>query len=155
MDADLASLEQFIVRAKARTYVGGGQKVAPSRPGSVDLTYAEAPYGYLDSYVGGLDFLGEELVTFEGRPVWAMNYYGWNLHPEVLDGEATGALIREALTEMYAEGRFLGGFRYHGSTGDYEDESTGDVSHFTGREWIAVGGEIVYELAYHGGLVRP
>ena len=60
---ELAELERFVVRAKARTYAGSGQTTAPSRPGSIDLAHREGPYAYLDSYVGASDFVGQELVS--------------------------------------------------------------------------------------------
>jgi hypothetical protein len=59
------------------------------------------------------------------------------------------------LSKMYADqGRFLGGFEH--STGNmcYTDTNQGDVSSFSGREWIACNHTIVYELEYHGGLIK-
>lgn len=152
---DLAGLEEFVVRAKTRTWVGAAESRGSSRPGSTDLTFADAEYGYLDSYVGGTDFIGQELVTYDGVPVWAMNYYGYLLRPDLIDGAGLSAVVREALTAMYAQGRFLGGWRHVASAGVYEDESTGDVTRFFGRERVLVGGDVAYELSYHGGLARP
>lgn len=40
--------------------------------------------------------------------------------------------------------------------GGTKDGNTGGVAHFEGREHIAIpGGDEVYALLYHGGLVRP
>jgi hypothetical protein len=36
----------------------------------------------------------------------------------------------------------------------YQDASRGDVTWFQGREWIDRSGKTVYELYYHGGLIR-
>ncbi|MEE4195969.1 MAG: DUF5680 domain-containing protein, partial [Anaerolineae bacterium] len=36
----------------------------------------------------------------------------------------------------------------------YTDTSEGEFTSFTGKEWITRGGEVVYELVYHGGLVK-
>jgi hypothetical protein len=36
----------------------------------------------------------------------------------------------------------------------YHDTSAGDATWFQGREWIDRAGRIVYELHYHGGLIR-
>ncbi|GEP68755.1 hypothetical protein CSO01_14700 [Cellulomonas soli] len=154
MALDVVALEGFVVRAKSVTYVGGGEPVPASRTGSHDLAFAEGPWGYLDSYVGASDFLGQELVTFEGEPVWAMNYYGYLLRPDLIDAARTGFVIRAALSAMYAEGRFLGGFAHEIQGYAYTDTSEGDVTHFSGTEWISEGGERLYELRYHGGLVR-
>jgi Domain of unknown function (DUF5680) len=36
----------------------------------------------------------------------------------------------------------------------YFDTNQGDIASFTGREWIDLNGKTVYELQYHGGLIR-
>ncbi|MCC2317277.1 DUF5680 domain-containing protein [Cellulomonas chengniuliangii] len=151
----ISDLEQFIVRAKAATYAGSGAAEPESRPGTVDLAYAEGDYGYLDSYAGGSDFLGREVVTFEGQPVWALGYYGYLVRPEVIDAGRAGQVIKASLAEMYREGRFLGGYRATQGEDVYVDTSVGAVARFEGKEWIERSGERVYELVYHGGLIRP
>jgi hypothetical protein len=151
----VSELEQFIVRAKAAAYAGSGPADAGSLPGTYDLAHAEGAFGYLDSYAGGSDFLGREVVTFEGRPVWALGYYGYLLRPELIDAGRAGEVIKASLTALYREGRFLGGFRATHGEDVYVDTSTGAVDRFEGREWIERAGERVYELVYHGGLIRP
>ncbi|MGZ4411417.1 MAG: DUF5680 domain-containing protein [Gaiellaceae bacterium] len=151
---DLAALERFIVAAKAETYVGEGVRAASSRPGSHDLAFAEGDWSYLDSYLGGTDFVGEEAVWLRGHPVWAMNYYGRILEPQRIDAERAGRVIKESLSALYREGRFLGGFRYECGAELYVDASRGDVASFRGEEWIEIAGLRVYELLYHGGLVK-
>jgi len=152
---DLEKLERFVVLAKRSTYVGGGEKAESSRLGSHDLIFADDGWSYRDSYFGGTDFLGQETVWFADEPVWAMNYYGHILHADLIDGQRAGATIKEALSQMYAAGRFLGGFDWSGPHGRYVDTSTGDVSHFKGREVIIVAGKEAYAMEYCGGLVKP
>ncbi|OQP88100.1 hypothetical protein BTR14_01100 [Rhizobium rhizosphaerae] len=146
-------LADFIVEAKAATYVGGGAKRGSSRPGSHDLAYEAGPWRYLDSYFGGTDFLGQECVWQENRPVWAMNYYGRILEPALIDAALAGGIIQKALSALYREGRFLCGFRFALAPYDYIDESTGDYLSFTGIERIERAGRTVYRLDYHGGLI--
>jgi hypothetical protein len=148
-------LEAFIVTAKSATYVGNGEKIAPSRRGSHDLKFEQGRWRYLDSYFGGTDFLGQETVWDSGEPVWSMLYYGYITRPDLIDGMRAGATIKEALSAMYREGRFLGGWDFTGPHGVYRDTSTGTVEHFHGRETIAVGGIEAYALDYFGGLVKP
>ena len=150
----LADLEAFIVRAKRATYVGSGEAAAPSRAGSHDLVFADGDWGYRDSYFGGTDFHGQEVVWHRGEPVWAMSYYGTILRPDLIDAARAGLTIKAALSAMYAENRFLGGFEWQGEHGLYRDTSTGDVSHFHGRETISVDGVEAYALDYFGGLVK-
>ncbi len=151
---DHQKLQDFIVRAKAATYVGSGAHSASSRPGSHDLHFAEGDWLYIDSYFGGTDFIGQEAVFLAGEPLWAMNYYGYLLRPEWITPAEAGQMIKASLSKMYAEKRFLGGFRYSQGPFTYLDTSSGDFTHFTGREWIEREGSTVYELVYHGGLVK-
>lgn len=152
---DVGELNRFVVMAKQGTYVGNGRRAEPSRMGAQDLVFGDGAWSYRDSYFGGTDFIGQETVWHEGVPVWAMNYYGYITRPDLIDGRRGGDTIKAALTAMYAEGRFLGGWEWSGPHGDYRDDSTGDVTHFSGRETIHVGVDEAYALDYHGGLIKP
>jgi hypothetical protein len=144
----------FIVRAKAATYVGSGKKLLPYRLGSHDLQFFDGDWAYHDSYLGENDFIGEEAVYYQDKVVWAMNYFGRILQAERITSAQAGVVIKESLTKMYAQGRFLGGFQYTFGEYTYHDTNDGDEAFFTGKEWISRDGEAVYELVYHGGLVR-
>jgi Domain of unknown function (DUF5680) len=151
---DMSALSAFIVKAKRATYVGGGDKAEPSRLGSHDLTFQEGDWSYRDSYFGGTDFLGQETVWFKSKPVWAMSYYGYILRPDMIDATRAEETIKAALSEMYAQGRFPGGFDWKGPHGRYLDSSQGDVTHFKGREVINIEGVEAHALDYFGGLVK-
>lgn len=151
---NLTELQNFIVAAKRAIYVGDGQHLLPYRLGSQDLQFFNGDWAYHDSYLGNNDFIGEEAVYYQGKVVWAMNYFGRILNPALLTGAQAGGMIKASLTRMYAEGRFLGGFEYSDGALTYTDTNTGDFKFFTGREWITVNGEAAYELVYHGGLVN-
>jgi hypothetical protein len=151
---NVADLEAFIVRAKSATYVGTGPPGEPSRLGSHDLVFETGDWLYRDSYFGGTDFLGQETVWFQGEPVWAENYYGYIVRPDLIDAIRAGATIKAALSAMYQQARFLGGFDWAGTHGHYQDHSSGDVSHFHGREVILVSGVEAYALDYCGGLIK-
>ncbi|TPM38485.1 DUF5680 domain-containing protein [Mesorhizobium sp. B2-3-4] len=148
-------LETFIVEAKSATYVGGGSPSPSCRTGSHDICYKRGAWRYLDSYFGGTDFLGQELVWKNDDPIWAMNYYGRVLEPELIDATAAGAVIREALSALYGLGRFLGVFEYTVRQYRYVDNSNESVEGFRGIERIYVEDREVYRLEYHGGLIRP
>lgn len=150
----VAELTAIIVAAKAATYVGDGLNVAASRPGAHDLAWESGDWRYLDSYFGGTDFIGQEVLWRGGEPVWAMNYYGYIKRPELIDGRRAGATIKAALSAMYGEGRFLGGFDWTGPHGRYLDRSEGNTGQFRGREVILVEGVEAYALDYFGGLVK-
>ena len=150
---DNRSLHDFIVRAKAATYVGDGQPAPSCRPGSHDLKFANGDWSYLDSYFGGRDFIGEEVVYYNGKPVWAMNYYGRILRADLITPSQAGQVIKASLSKMYLEGRFLGGFEHQHDGFFYTDTNEGDATSFRGREFITRLGETAYELFYHGGLI--
>lgn len=150
----LAELELFIVRAKQHTYAGDGPKLLPYRLGAHDLQYTEGDWAYHDSYFGESDFIGQEIVYYERRPVWGMNYFGIILRPDKITAAQAGAMIKRSLTRLYQEGRFLGEFAHQEGALRYVDHNEGDVRSFHGREQISTDDEIVYELIYHGGLVR-
>ncbi len=151
---DEHTLNDFIVKAKAHTYVAKGQKSLAYRPGSHDLQFHEGTFTYLDSYFGGTDFIGQEVVYYEGKPVWAMNYYGRILQPTLLNAAQAGQIIMGSLSTLYENGRFLGGYEYKTNLGKYTDTNQGDVFSFQGIEWIEVQNKKAYELLYHGGLVK-
>ncbi|GLQ08887.1 hypothetical protein GCM10007913_08190 [Devosia yakushimensis] len=152
---NLKALNTVIVAAKQASYVGGGEKTASSRQGSYDLVWSQGAWRYRDSYFGGTDFLGQETVWLDSEPVWAMNYHGFILRPDLIDAVRAGETIKAALSAMYAEGRFLGGFRWLGAYGEYVDKSEGGVELFSGEEEIYCERTKAYGLRYSGGLIKP
>ncbi len=151
---NLEQLNAFIVRAKSATYIGDGQPVEPCRLGAHDLRFSDEAWSYHDSYFGGTDFIGEEVVYLDDKPVWAMNYYGRILRDDLLTGAEAGQMIKASLSRMYKEGRFLGAFEHAEKDLTYMDTNEGDVKFFRGHETIRRGEEPAYELYYHGGLIR-
>jgi hypothetical protein len=151
---DLQELNAFIVMAKKVTYVGGAKKLLPYRLGSKDLQFIEGDWGYHDSYLGESDFIGQEVVYFRMEPVWAMNYFGYILKPDQINSAEAGQMIMKSLSKMYDEERFLGGFENCDGNFRYVDKSKGDLTLFTGKERIYRNEEPVYELVYHGGLLK-
>lgn len=147
-------LYDFIVKAKANSYVARAPKCESSRAGSHDIRFEEGPFSYLDSYFGGTDFLGQEVVYFEGKPVWAMNYYGRIIRPATYNAEMAGNAVMASLANLYQTGHFLGDSVNETPWGTYHDTNLGDVEHFKGYEWIVFDGKKVYELHYHGGLIK-
>lgn len=89
-------LEEFIVQAKSATYVGGGDKSAIStRKGSHDLTYRQGDWHYIDSYFGGTDFIGQEVVWHQGVALWPYPEAGYDRRRD--GGQGDPALPLNAL----------------------------------------------------------
>ena len=83
-----------------------------------------------------------------------MNYYGCILLPDLITAEQAGYMIKASLSRMYIENRFLGWFTYTEGEYTYKDTNGGEFTHFTGKENIIRGGQVAYELVYHGGLTK-
>ena len=153
-EQSIQKLHDFIVKAKAATYVGNGNHTDSSRNGSHDLAFQEGDFSYLDSYFGGTDFIGQEVVYQGIQPIWAMNYYGKIVVPEKIRAAEVGKIIKKSLSKLYENGRFLGNFQHTEGNAVYKDTNQGDVTSFSGKEWIVRDEMIVYELDYHGGLIK-
>ncbi len=150
----LDELNAFIVRAKTNSYVGSAPKSLSYRPASHDIQFHQDDFSYMDSYFGGIDFIGQEVVYFHQQPIWAMNYYGRILVPSLIDGTQAGHIIKTSLSKLYQEDRFLGGFEYTVGDSLYTDTNQGTPASFSGKEWITRQGQQVYELLYHGGMIK-
>ncbi|MGQ9622926.1 MAG: DUF5680 domain-containing protein [Candidatus Caldatribacteriaceae bacterium] len=93
-------------------------------------------------------------MYYRQRVFWAMNYFGRILRPEHITSAEAGRMIKVSLLKLYAEGWFLVGFEHTEGELTYTDTNEGDIEFFVGRKWISHGGLVVYELLYHGGLIK-
>ena len=143
------SIVEFLIRAKRATYAGKGKEDGPSRPGSHDLHYSEGELEYIDSYLGGKKFAGEEAMWKAGKPFWAMNYAG-----RVLSGKFSGDFLKEALLAVPDEHPFRGPESYTKGCFTYKCKVSGSFEWFCGHEKIYFDGNEVYELNFHGGTVE-
>ena len=145
MNEDMIS---FLCRAKKATYAGHGTEAAPSRPDSHDLIHTEGELTYMDSYLGGERFSGEEALWQKGKPFWAMNYTG-----RVTGQPFSGDFLKEALAHVPKDIPYRGPAYYTDGTYKYEMTVEGDISWFNGYEKITLDGRMMYELHFHGGTV--
>jgi len=138
----------FLINAKKATYAGKGAESAPSRPKSHDLIYIEAPYMYIDTYLGGKKFAGEEALWENDKPIWAMNYIG-----RTLAAGFSGDFLKEALLLVPETTPFRGPAQYIRGDYTYTCSVQGDFSWFSGHEEIHYKGTKVYECMFHGGHI--
>jgi uncharacterized protein DUF5680 len=70
-------LVEFIAKAKLNSYADS-DRVGDvlSAEGAKEFTYTIGSYFYRDKYFGFNPFMGEEMVWWEGQPIWGMNFYG-------------------------------------------------------------------------------
>jgi len=142
----------FLIRAKRNTYASGIQPSAGSRTASHDLPYQEGKYQYLDTYLGGFHFIGEEAVWKGGVALWGMNYYGTMLAPTIPEG--FGQFLKDALIRLPNEAPYRGPAEYRDARFRYACRWEGSIQRFSGREIIDLEGEKIYELVFHGGEVK-
>ncbi len=138
----------FLLRAKKNTYAAHGAEVPSSRPASHDLQYAEGDLLYIDTYLGGLSFAGEEAVWENGVPVWSMNYCG-RVTADGFDGD----FLKRALLLVPESAPYRGPELFEDGAMRYSCRVSGDVAWYQGYEEITNAGERVYECYYHGGQI--
>lgn len=142
----------FLIRAKQATYAGGGAEVLPSRPNSHDLRYSEGDLLYIDTYLGGYEFIGEEAVWHQSQPLWGMNYYGWMLVPEIPDGFSP--FLKDTLKQLPEQSPFRGPAHWERGDFAYRCQWSGSMPLFSGEEEIRYHDDVIYRLVFHGGRIR-
>lgn len=145
-------LKEFLVEAKKRCYAGNGEEVQPCRPMSRDLPFRKGDLFYLDSYLGELSFIGEEVVWNEGRPVWGMNFYG-----ELLTESVPGVFdncLKGALKMLPFDAPFRGPKHFSCGELEYRCSWDGGMDCFSGEEIIVHQEKVIYRLRFHGGYLK-
>lgn len=149
MTEKAARSKAFLLRAKRATYAAKAPEVEPSRPASHDLRFeADGGWLYIDTYLGGPQFAGEEAVWKDGTPLWAMNYCG-----RVKGPGFSGDFLKQALLRVPEDMPYRGPAEYREGSLLYRRESEGDMDWFHGHEEIYENDACVYECVFHGGAV--
>ncbi len=144
-----SSIIEFLIKAKKSTYAGKGPERPSCRPPSHDLAYSEGELMYLDSFLGGGKFAGEEAVWLGGVPYWSMNYAG-----RVIGEDFSGDFLKEALLRVPFEKPFRGPEMYSDGKYTYLCRSEGDFEWFCGYEAIYLGEQKIYECYFHGSIIE-
>jgi transcriptional regulator with XRE-family HTH domain len=143
------NMVEFLCRAKKSTYAAKGAEIQASRPKAHDFKYVDGEYLYIDSYIGGEQFAGEEAVWIQDMPVWSMNYCG-----RVLDESFSGDFLKEALLLVPEEYPFRGPSIYQNGEYSYHCIISGNLVWFQGYEEIFYANQKVYECYFHGGSIK-
>lgn len=153
-------LKEFLIKAKKSTYANSGApKIEASRLNSHDYQYEDVVNGhkmiYHDTYFGGINFMGEEIVYVNSTPFWGMNYYGVTLDDsmseEAMDKALRPALMRVGMNEVIP---VRGPKSYKNEDYVYTFDCTGDINNFSGIEQIRKNNKLIYELHCNGGLIK-
>ena len=150
-------IRDFLIKAKKATYANANvEKVAASRRGSNDYEYSDNGMTYHDTYFGGTNFIGEEVVYDSGseKPIWGMNYYGVTLDQD-LSEEAMDKALRPALMKVGEDDTLpvRGPKRFINDNYEYTFSVDGDLEHFDGVEEIRKDGVLIYRLRCTGGKI--
>lgn len=151
----LKELQGFILQAKKTTLNNGQTRPLYLQANARERQFDDGPLSFHDGWIGGNYFIGQETVRYGGEAVWGMNYFGRIIRPDQITFAQVGLIVRESLVRMYSEGWLLGGFEYTLGEFHYSDSNQGEFEFFTGKEFISKQGEVVYELVYQGGLLKP
>lgn len=140
---------EFLCRAKRETYASGNAKECiPCRPNSHDLKYCEGNLIYIDTYLGGEKFVGEEAIWNDNIPLWSMNYAG-----RIVEEEFEGWFLKEALRIVNEEYPYRGPLSYENGEFKYECSFAGNFEWFDGEEVIYKNDVKIYECKFHGGVI--
>lgn len=139
----------FIIEAKRNTYASKNNQVESSRNASVDFEYIKNDYKYHDSYVGSEFFSGQEVVYQNDIPVWSMNYVG-----KVFGEPFSGDFLKEALKRCSLDMPYRGPTLYEDKDYTYLCNVEGNFEWFEGREIIFFKNTQIYELKFHGGIIK-
>ena len=151
------NLKEFLIKAKKQTYANENiEKQKSSRNGSHDYEYSSNNFTYHDTYFGGINFMGEEVVYEENdTPIWGMNYYGITLD-QTLSEEAVDKALRPALMQVGSDDTIpvRGPQEYINGDYKYIFNVSGNLDYFEGEETIYKNGKKVYILKCHGGVIK-
>jgi hypothetical protein len=144
-------LNEFLVKAKLQGYpTGEAEKL---ETGAKVLSYQNGEYVYKDTYFGFDPFIGEEVVFYQGKFIWGMNYYGKVVSDKVSAKEVY-EFLKKAMQLVKEDRPFRGPSNFKEDDWEYIDEFKGTIENFKGNERIYYQQELVYELDYQGGLIK-
>jgi hypothetical protein len=143
----------FLIEAKRKTYASGNPPTSSCRKASKDLGYTNGAYGYLDSYLGTSDFIGEEIVYKDSVPIWGMNYFGLSIADADGGDTGMGEMLHAALMEPPIEAPYRGPRSMKKGDCEYRCSWYGELGAFGGEEEILRKGVRIYFLRFHGGVI--
>lgn len=148
-------LAKFLDEANKSTYANKDTpKVAPTRLESEDYHFEKDDLIYHDTYFGGHDFIGEEVVYKSKNPVWGANYFGFVFDKHASEKDVYD-FLRKALMQEYDDViPVRGPTKFSDGEWKYTFLVEGDLENFAGKEEISLNDKIVYRCLVHGGLIR-
>jgi hypothetical protein len=146
---NLETLKEFISEARANTFAAANNPDDnPRLLGSEQQEFQKGEFFYRDIYFSGnKNFIGQEIVYLNSKPVWGMNYLGNQI------GKQETSFLQSALLKLSAKCRFGENCEFEKREYKYEDFGQGNLDGFFGQEKIFVSNKEIYKLDYRGGLI--
>ncbi len=145
-------LKEFLIESNKAGFASGNSSTWRKEPdGSTTIYYEKGDWKSDDNYFGGEPYGGRIIVSYKGKPIWIMVYYGWV--EEGIENEPIYAVLQNALKQMPKNMPLRGPEEYKKKSYTYKNSWEGDIERYSGREKILLEGKIVYEATYLGGLV--
>lgn len=146
---NLEDLKEFLFEARESTYAAGANPIDnPRLLSSEQLEFQKGDYFYRDIFFDGeKNFIGQEIIYFESKPIWGMNYFGAQI------GKVETNFLRETLTKLSNKCRIGGICEYKKREFKYQDKGKGDLTDFSGQEEIYIEDKSIYKLDYRGGII--
>src|SRR5258708_36066931 len=150
-----AALGRFLHVANKRTYANKDMPQAEaSRLRSQDYEFEQGHLTYHDTFFGDRDFIGEEIVYKNRKPVWGANYFGFIMADEAGENELYDFLRKALMQEHHEPTPVRGPARFSEGRWSYQFAAKGDVANFTWDEETSLGRSAVYRLHIQGAFIR-
>jgi len=148
-------LADFLHKANRNTYANkDASKATPSRLKSEDYHFEKDGLIYHDTYFGTRDFIGDEIVYKDQKPVWGANYFGFVLADDVGEKDVYD-FLRKALVQDYDDIiPVRGPAKFSDGEWSYQFSVNGGLENFAGQEEILLNKKVVYRCLIHGGFIR-
>lgn len=148
------NLKKFLREAKINTYAKGGEggeKIL--KDGGKRFEYKRGDLYYRDVYFGFNPFIGQEVIFYQKKSIWAMNYYG-EIITESASAKEIYSFLKKALKKVIIDKPFRGPSSFNIDNFQYRNKSKGTLDYFIGEEKIYYKKELIYTLNYHGGFIQ-
>ncbi len=146
-------LIEFLQRAKQATFASKTAEPTKTKDNGSEYTYEERPFLYKDKYFGYFTDTGQEIIWYNGIPVWSMSYRGGMLQHEELSGRCF-SFLKRCLQKLPPEFPARGPKIYEEGDFKYENEWEGNINSFFGTEKIFWKEEQIYFRNYLGGVIK-
>lgn len=144
-------LEEFLLKARTKTYAGDSGGVRAALDGSKQLEYKDGDWLYRDIYyLGNGVFPGLETVYFRNKPVWSMSYFG-NFRD--MTEEQADSMLRHALLDNWEVTRTYRALEKDYGEFKYVCRGQGTIDELSGEEEIYIGKKRAYFFYYAGGFL--